>query len=301
MVFGGTRRLVFGGLLGLSTALTVTTVSSAASAERERKKPAPAAGKDPAPTGAASANRTRAADLFKKSSDAYLHGDFATAIKLLDEAYAIDPQPVLVYNMARAHEGLGHVDEAVRLYERYLSEDPNSSDRGAIEQRLATLHRQQEERKRLEKEKADVETQRAQQQQQQQAIEQRERETRNAPPPEPPRERSVLPYVVAGVGAAGVATGAVFGFLALDKEDAGTRAASLKDAIEARDTGKTFATLSNVSFIMGGLLVAGGAVWWVLDGKASNQRRGMTSPPPAITPTVHLGVGPSSVSLRGVF
>src|SRR4051812_34911731 len=79
---------------------------------------------------AANPNKTHAAELFKKSADAYLRGDFGQAIALLDEAYALDPQPVLIYNKARAHEGLGHVDEAIALYEKYLVEEPASPDRG---------------------------------------------------------------------------------------------------------------------------------------------------------------------------
>src|SRR5262249_50283870 len=155
------------------------------------------------------------------------------------------------------------------LYERYLTEEPTSPDRGAIEQRLATLHKQEEEKKRLDREKVDVEEKRAAQQQQQKELEQRERDAQSAPPPAPPGGRSVLPYVVAGVGAAGLATGTLFGLLALDRQDAGNKAASLKDATEARDAGRTFATVSNVSFIVGGALLAGGVVWWVLDGRAS--------------------------------
>jgi tetratricopeptide (TPR) repeat protein len=268
MGIGGTRRrLAIVSFVGLTS---VTYAAMGAAAPPRKKKPpappaaAPASTTAPAPASSASANdKTRAAELYKKSADAYLHGDFGLAIKLLDEAYALDPQPVLVYNQARAHEGLGHVDEAIALYEKYLSQEPTSPDRGAIEQRLSTLHKQKEERERLDKEKADVEARREQQQQQQRELEKREQEMKTAPEP---RKRSPLPYVVAGVGAAGVITGTVFGFLALDKEESGNSSSSLRDATDARDTGQTFATVSNVSFIVGGVLLAGGVVWWIIDG-----------------------------------
>jgi tetratricopeptide (TPR) repeat protein len=273
----------------------LTASSSTASAQPRRKKPAPAASKEASPT--ANPNKTKAAELFKKSADAYLQGDFATAIKLLEEAYALDPQPVLVYNEARAHEGLGHLDEAISLYERYLTEEPTTSDRGAIEQRLATLRKQQEEKKRLEKEKADVEEKRLQQQERQEQLDKHAQEVRDAPPSEASRKRSVLPYVVVGVGGAGLATGAVFGILALNRQDAGRKATSLKDATEARDSGKRFATVSNVSFVVGGALVAGGAIWWVLDSSAVKRRQGMTDG----APKVSLGLGFGHVSLQGGF
>jgi hypothetical protein len=107
-----------------------------------------------------------------------------------------------------------------------------------------------------------------------------------------------MPYVVVGVGVAGLATGTAFGLLALNRQDAGRKAASLKDATEARDTGKTFATVSNVSFIVGGALVAGGVVWWVLDGRAS---KSAPSQGRAGTTRVRVGFGLTDVMLDGVF
>lgn len=238
---------------------------------------------------AAPTDKSRAADLFKKSADAYLHGDFAQAIKLLDEAYALDPQPVLVYNMARAHEGLGHIDEAITLYERYLAQEPSSPDRGAIEQRLATLKRQRDEHAAVEKERAAVEKDRA-------AME-KERAKQAlvvVPPPEPPppHHRSVLPYVVAGVGVVGLVTGTIFGLAAKSKEDDAKNERVQSTAIDLRDSGKTSATISNVAFIAGGALVAAGVVWWVLD----TPRTQTTGAAP-----LRVGLGPGFVGLAGGF
>src|SRR5688572_634378 len=178
MAFGGTRRALFCAVIAFaSVAPTVVWITDAGADQPKKKKP-PA--KETPSGGTNASNKTRAAELYKKSADAYLHGDFKGAITLLDEAYALDPQPVLVYNKARAHEGLGNTDEAVTLYEKYLSEEPNSPDRGAIEQRLATLKKQQEDKKkqqeekaRLEKEKADVEQRKAQQKEQEKQLAER--------------------------------------------------------------------------------------------------------------------------------
>ena len=68
---------------------------------------------------------------------------------------------MLVYNKARAHEGLGHLAEAIELYEKYLAEEPSSRDRGAIEQRLVALRQQRDERGAVEKERSVVEKERA--------------------------------------------------------------------------------------------------------------------------------------------
>lgn len=277
------------GFAGTRSALTAATfiactVSLAPDAHAQRR-PAPKANKDvaPAPTAtpsAAQSNKARAADLFKKSADAYLHGDFAAAIGLLDEAYALDPQPVLLYNKARAHEGLGHVDEAIELYEKYLAEEPSSPDRGAIEQRLVTLKKQRDEKLALAKERTAVEQERA-------AV---EKERANPPPTEPPAEpphrRSVLPYVVMGAGGASLVGGVVFGLLANSKKSAADSEPVQTQASDLRDKGRTFATVSNVTFVVGGVLVAAGAVWWVLDGTSSKR-------------SVRVGLGAGSLQLGG--
>lgn len=230
-----------------------------------------------------SSEKTRAADLFKKSADAYLKGDFTQAIALLDEAYQLDPQPVLLYNLARAHEGLGHLDEAITLYERYLTQEPTSPDRGAIEQRIVTLRRQRDERAAVEKDRAQVEKERA-------AVE-RQRAA-PPPPPPPPRPRSIYPYVVGGAGVVGLVTGTVFGLLANSKKNEATDEKTQTTAVDIRSTGKSFATVSTVSFVIGGALVAGGVVWWVVDGQS--RQTGAAS-----GTRVGLGVGPGYVGIGG--
>lgn len=246
-----------------------------------QRHPPPKATKDPA-----SSNKSRAAELFKKSADAYLRGDFTQAIALLDEAYALEPEPVLIYNKARAHEGLGHLDEAITLYEKYLAEEPSSADRGAIEQRLVTLRKQRDDRAAVEKDRAAVEKDRA-------AV-QKERATHVEPPPPPPHRRSMLPYVVLGVGGVGLVGGTVFGLLAMSRKDAAVAEPVQQTSIDLRDKGRTFATVSNISFIAGGILVAGGAVLWVVDRPGS--RSTGTAPGP-----LRVGFGPGSVQLGGSF
>src|SRR5687768_16378204 len=55
----------------------------------------------------------RARELFKKSDESYRAGRFQEAIDLLSEAFRLDPKPVLLYNIARAYEGLGDTPRAI--------------------------------------------------------------------------------------------------------------------------------------------------------------------------------------------
>jgi PEGA domain len=52
-------------------------------------------------------------------------GDFSSALKLFNEAYAISQDPKLHYNIAVAYEGLGRLTEAYEEFARFLSEAIN--------------------------------------------------------------------------------------------------------------------------------------------------------------------------------
>src|SRR5262249_24727209 len=56
-----------------------------------------------------------------------LHGDgkFAEALDELKTAFALDPQPELLYAMGQIHVQLGQCAQAIRYYERYLTTRPD--------------------------------------------------------------------------------------------------------------------------------------------------------------------------------
>jgi tetratricopeptide (TPR) repeat protein len=262
-----------------SFSLAVLVVAASATPAQAQGKTAPAAAQTP---------QARAADLFNKGAEAYRRGEFQQAVTLMQEAYSLDPQPVLLYNLARAHEGLGSIDAAIDTFTRYLEADPKAPDRGAIEQRIGTLKRQRDERRALEKQR-DAERTRADE-------EKAERERKQGQRPDDARQRSVLPYVVAGTGVAGLASGVIFGLMANSKHSSATsRSTSQQSAIDQQDTAKSFATVSTVSFIVGGVLVAAGVTWWVIDGKnASKQGTGAA-------PALRVGLAPGFLMLEQGF
>jgi tetratricopeptide (TPR) repeat protein len=236
--------------------------------------------------------QARAAELFKSSADAYRDGNFQRTADLLKEAYGLDPQPVLLYNLGRAYEGLGDVDAAIATYEKYLAADPKTRDRGAIEQRLTTLRRQRDEKGTLEKQR-DEERRRAEETAKAAAEEQERQRQREAKRDKEPRRRSVGPYIVGGVGVAGLAAGAVVGLMATSAHDSATSERVQKTAIDQQDDAKTYATVSTVSFVAGGVLLAAGVTWWFLD-------RPRTSPT-TTTASTRLGVRPGGLVLEGAF
>ena len=228
--------------------------------------------------------KARAAELYKASAESYRKGDFATTVDLLREAYSLDPQPVLLYNLARAYEGLGDTNGAIDTYKKYLAADPNAKDRGAIEQRISTLERERDERIALEKQN-EANRKRAEEEAARAAAASRPK--KEAPPP---HHRSALPYIVGGIGIGGLATGVVLGLMATSQHASARSEPVQLTAENEQNRAKTYATASTISFIAGGALLAIGTTWWILDsgnGKSSAQAR--------------LGVAPGGLMLQGTF
>lgn len=214
----------------------------------------------------------RAKDLYKESLTKYREGNFQKAVELLQEAYKIKAEPVLLYNLGRAYEGLGENEKAIKAYQDYLAQETQVVDRKALETRIATLKKQIAERERLQNEKKEAE----------------ERE-RNAKKP------TVVPWIVAGVGAAGVASGVVFALIAKNHNShADDPATDQITATDEKDQAKSFGTVANISFAVGGGLLATGLVWGFIASRNSGTNETKTA---TVEPILGLG----SAGLRGTF
>ena len=66
-------------------------------------------------------------------------GRFQDAIVEVNKAYRLDPNAVLVFNMARAFEELKQYASAVEYYRKYLEMAPSAPDRKNVEETLRTL------------------------------------------------------------------------------------------------------------------------------------------------------------------
>ncbi|MBM4395552.1 MAG: tetratricopeptide repeat protein [Deltaproteobacteria bacterium] len=84
--------------------------------------------------------RVRKAQALAQSAEVLADdGSLDEAIRLYERAYALDPEPVLLYNVARLHERKGDLDRAREGYERYLAAEKDAGGRAAGEARLATV------------------------------------------------------------------------------------------------------------------------------------------------------------------
>lgn len=225
--------------------------------------------------------KTEALELFEQSADLYRQGKFDEAASLLERAYSLHEEPVLLYNLGRAYEGLGQNEKAIDAYTKYLEKAPKAKDRGALERRIETLKAQ------IEKEKKAAEP--------------------GTPPPAPLPEKpapekpkpdpgpatpgpSVLPWVVAGVGVAAIGAGVFVGIQAKSKRDDAQNNPVSKDAEAEFDSAKSMATTANILLIGGTVVAAGGVTWALLGG-------GKKAEPSSAK--LHLRVVPGGIRLGG--
>lgn len=225
----------------------------------------------------ATTSRERAVALFAQSVTAYREGRFDAAAALLDEAYGLQPEPVLLYNLARAREGAGEDDAAADAYRRYLATDgADETDASAARARLAVLDRRIEERHALEARAAE-----------------REAQARAAPPagesaPPAAHPVAIAPWVLAGAGALVLVVGGILGGLMLDRNAAAQNAASQLDALAAHGDAETFAIAADTSYVVGALALGAGVVWGVVD---------LVSSPSSPSGSARLRIGPTSLAL----
>jgi tetratricopeptide (TPR) repeat protein len=210
----------------------------------------------------ADAKKDKALALFEKSDKAYKDGNFEKAVKLLEEAYGLYPEPILLYNLGRAQEGLGDLPGAIDSYERYLKDGKEIQDRGAIERRVETLKAQLAAREEEQKRLAEEEAKRKQaEEDRRRAEEERKRiEAERLAAQKSPAE-IWGPWITIGAGTVLVATGFYFGARASSTHDDAVATPIQRDAVELQRSAESSATIANVLFVAGGLVTAGGIGW----------------------------------------
>ncbi len=70
---------------------------------------------------------------------AYKEKRYDSALRKLEQAYLVAPEPGLLYRIAECHEMLGQTTKAIEVYEQYLEEVPDYKKREQLEARIAEL------------------------------------------------------------------------------------------------------------------------------------------------------------------
>lgn len=120
-------------MLGVGVAMAVLIVAGSGVGNAQ---PGPGAS-DPTNAGA----RAAARKLVDEGIAAQKAKDYDRAIALYMKAFALEPHPLLLFNVAQAHRLAGCPERAVPFYERYLTLDPKGRESAAARAALAEIKR----------------------------------------------------------------------------------------------------------------------------------------------------------------
>ncbi len=192
--------------------------------------------------------------LYQEGQTAYDAKQYDQAIAAWDKAYALSKLPALVFNLAQAHRLAGHCEKAVDAYKRFLTLDPQSTERPDAEQFLKELEPGcPAKQPAIVKTVPDIKLR----------FEDRGKGQRRAG------------LVVGGAGLAVFAAGLYFGSransLAGEVEDACAAGCEWTPELADKEaSGKSATTIQYVLYAVGAAGIAGGAVLWF---KGDSKRR----------------------------
>jgi tetratricopeptide (TPR) repeat protein len=253
-------------------------------------------------SGSAPAGAASVAQLNEEGAALYAARDYRHAIEKFIQAYAVDSDPNLLFNIARCYEELGETDAAIEKYETFLK-TPGADTRGRQRAResLAAL-----------REAKNSAAARAEQPSSEPARTAASGELEGAPEPaaaDDEGQGSALPWVVLGGSAAFAVIGTTFYLLGASDHSKVTDARGYDDpsgvsemtrrqADDLVSSGDTKKLVGGISFGLAGALAA---TYVVLLVSADDE----SSPEPTPGPTLGFSLAPSrdgtSVLVQGSF
>ncbi len=263
-------------LKSLLVALALLAAPAIAHAE-EPTKSYPDCGREPT-----DAEIQAAKGAFQAGNASFNEADYSRAIDYWEDAYRRDctANPLLL-NLARAYELAGRKRQAVVSLETFLSREPSSGEKDQINRRVEVL-----KKKIAEEDAAAAATPTTTNGG---AVVPPNGGTTTPPPgdvPPPRAKRSAGPWIVMGLGGAAVIVGSI-GYVSNKQkmDDAAARCGNggrgkceddtaVADGNKARDA----LTTSGVVIGIGVAAVAGGLVWWIIDGRRVANAQALTAP-----------------------
>ena len=221
----------------------------------------------PLAQGASPQEKRQAAALMKKADADYKAGRYREAAEGLKQAQELNPNPRILYNIARAYDQAGDLSAAIEYYQRYIN-DPEEADpvllkraslamsriRGLLDQQQEQARKTEEEHKRLEQE-AKAADERAQREGEAKKLaadeaERRKREQLVAAQRGHDTAR-VASYLTAGVGLVGFGFGGFFGWQASQSYSAFHATGLLQEKTLYRGQTQQNALIADIGFGVG--------------------------------------------------
>lgn len=214
-------------------------------------------------------DRREAKRLFNQAHLAYRRGDYEEAILKWEQSFELSGEPLIYLSIANAYERLGDAEQALDYLTRWREKAPRR-EHEELDQRIDSLQRRvEDERAREERRKAEEEKRRAEENERlEKERQQKLEELRKQEEGGGADLWTITGWSMVGVGGAAVIAGLVMDGVAAAKrpsqEEACTESGdgllcrdALRDDIESSNT---LALAGDVTWIVGGLVAAGGVV-----------------------------------------
>ncbi len=257
---------------------------------------APAAGGATAGAGATSSAAAPAAEtetfetLVGLATGKFKEKDYAGAVALFERAYAVQPEPAILFNIGRIYEEAQNAEAAIGYYEKFIAdENVEPKDQEKAVQRLQVLRTiveiREKEKARTKPKPVDPKPVTEPNPVQPQPVAQQPADQK---PAKPGRLMRPIGFTLLGTGAALVIGGAVAGGLAKAQYNVFADAKSLSDQEAAGTRGRSLARTADGLFIAGGVIAAVGVVLLIVP--AVRKSRAATALSPQVSPT-QVGLG----------
>jgi hypothetical protein len=224
----------------------------------------------------------QASKLAEEASELYKAHDYSKANEKYAQAYVLDPDPNLLYNQARCYEGLGDRPLTDAKYKEFLGKP--GGDVTARKRAQAFVDD-------FAKNPSGVTASPNKPAQGTSVTSPTTGGANTTPGSDPPEPSSmgglrIAGLVAAGVGVVGLGIGTVTGLNASSKNNEAEKQCTGKQcpqsALDLTSSAKSAATVSTVSFVVGGVLLAGGLSLFLFGPKGSSKRAQLT---PTVSPT----------------
>jgi tetratricopeptide (TPR) repeat protein len=215
----------------------------------------------------AQAADSKALLLAKEADKLYKENRYKKAAGKLGEAYAIDPSPLYLYNMARAYDQAGEIEKSLDLYRRYVGSSEGTQPdllkkanlsmdrlRTLVAKSEAEKKIQEAETKRLEDETAraqmNAESEAASAREQRKIFEAKQKAT-EVQASTTTQQRFTAALIVGGVSLASFGTSIAFGLVAASSRNKFREAPTVADKQRFEADTKTQALICDAALLLG--------------------------------------------------
>jgi tetratricopeptide (TPR) repeat protein len=207
---------------------------------------------------AADACQPTASDLYGSAHRAFEDKQYDESVALLRRAYACDPDPIYLANIARAYEEAHRPRDAVDAWREYLTVVRDDRERRSTEGRISALTKVLDDLDRIDRERRTAE----------EAVKRQAEQQRGTLTPAPPRAKrsvSAAAWITLGAGALGLASGAVLGAVALSEHSNASNNPMATQAYSTNNDAMKLGAAANWAYGIGGAVAGAGLVWISID------------------------------------